>query len=627
MSDAAASATTLCPNCGAPVALGTAVCPACGAPLQLHLNVGHKLADERYSVGRVLGRGGFGITYQGADTRLGRTVAIKELFPEGATRQGARVIAPFSRKQNGFAEVKQRFIDEAQLLAQFNHPGIVSVLGIFEENQTAYLVMEFLRGATLSQWGQSRGPLTAERGLELTRQLAAALDVVHQAGLLHRDIKPDNVLVEGSGRAVLIDFGSARAYSHDQTVRHTQILTPGYAPPEQYASQARFGPYTDLYALGATLYHMFSGQRPPPATDRLMGTPLPPLPDTVPPDIADALGKVMALRVDERPQTVGAFLALLPITQRPRQETVRPNDDLCTRLAEAADGERLELPPGQYRLSKSLTIDRRLSVVGEDAERTVIVSQTVSQGSPQMLNVTASGLLSLQNVTLRYEGAKPADVIAIADGEGRFENVTLEGAKYALGHGGSGLLLTGRAVARLHGVTLTGNSRHGLEAYDDARLSLIDSVARDNRRCGLVLRGRARGELRDNRVTHNARHGLDLGGQAAPVLRNNEVDHNAQHGLCYRGAASGRAEYNTFRYNALSGVSLLDYANPDVAENTLAHNGQYGLCYLGTSGGEARDNRFEHNSRGNVAIAQSVRRWHPEGGPRLEPLPPTVHDI
>ncbi|MDQ3398769.1 MAG: serine/threonine protein kinase, partial [Deinococcota bacterium] len=213
-----------------------------------HLPPGTKLANGRYSVGKVLGQGGFGITYKGADLSLNRPVAIKEFFPDGSSRHTTLLVPPTSFGNQGLREALNNFLDEARTLAQFNHPAIVDVLDVFEENFTAYLVMELLQGETLGARIQERGKLTPEEVTTLAVNMASALSVVHHAGLLHRDIKPDNIFLTTDGRAVLIDFGSARAYAGGQTVSHTRLVTPGYAPLEQYTSQAKFGPYTDIYA-------------------------------------------------------------------------------------------------------------------------------------------------------------------------------------------------------------------------------------------------------------------------------------------------------------------------------------------------------------------------------------------
>jgi serine/threonine protein kinase len=287
-------------------------CPACGALIASpHLRVGTKLNRGRYSVGRVLGQGGFGITYQGADLTLNRPVAIKEFFPDGSTRHTNLLIPPTSLGTQGLREALDNFLNEARTLAQFNNPSIVRVLDVFEENFTAYLVMELLQGETLAARIQRVDVLPPDEVMTLAKNMADALSTVHSAGLLHRDIKPDNIFLTTDGRSVLIDFGSARGYTSDKTVRHTRLVTPGYAPLEQYTSQAKFGPYTDIYALSATLYHAVTGTQPPPVTDRLAGTPLEPLPQHIPLGLRTAIEQGMAIRIDERPDSVAAFIKLL----------------------------------------------------------------------------------------------------------------------------------------------------------------------------------------------------------------------------------------------------------------------------------------------------------------------------
>jgi len=311
---------TSCPICASPVTPDATVCPTCGSPLELGntssdaLPIGTHLLSGRYSVGKVLGQGGFGITYQGADTLLRRRVAIKELFPEGAARAGLNVIPPARLGTAGFAQTKLEFIEEARTLAQFTHPGIVRVWDAFEENRSAYLVMELLQGQDLGGRLES-GPLTLEEAQDLILELSSALEAVHAGGLLHRDIKPDNIFLNGDGRTVLIDFGSARTFAVGQTSSHTRLVTPGYAPPEQYASHAKFGPYTDIYAFGATLWHALSGTMPPPSVERMMGAALPPLPDWVPTRMRDALERAVALKIDRRPQSVPDFLSLMGLLE------------------------------------------------------------------------------------------------------------------------------------------------------------------------------------------------------------------------------------------------------------------------------------------------------------------------
>ncbi len=257
-----------CPYCASSLTKPSQTCPVCGARLTSPaLEIGALLAGQ-YRIEEVLGQGGFGITYLALDETLDHRVAIKELFPEGSAREGANVVPLANRN---FAETKQKFLEEALVVQRFNHRNIVRVYGTLEENHTAYIVMEALTGSTLTSDVTSNGAFPEASVLEMARQLCAALVVVHEAGLLHRDIKPDNVFLTSDARVVLIDFGSARSFAVGQVKRLTRLLTPGYAAPEQYASQAAFGAYTDVYGLAATLFYALEGRMPPMATELMLG--------------------------------------------------------------------------------------------------------------------------------------------------------------------------------------------------------------------------------------------------------------------------------------------------------------------------------------------------------------------
>jgi serine/threonine protein kinase len=309
-----------CPFCGAEVGNAT-VCPQCGANVavpsisrSLSLPAGTKLCSGKYSVGKVLGQGGFGITYMGADTTLARPVAIKEFFPEGCQRNGTTV-QPTRIPPSDFASMKQKFLEEARLLASLNHPGIVKVYDFFEANNTAYMVMEYLQGRSLAKVVEERGGALGEQeAVGYILKVGEALAVVHKAGYLHRDLKPENIIVCEDGRVVLIDFGAARGYMAGKTGRMTVILTPGFAPLEQYAEQAQRGAYTDIYALGATLYYLLTGQVPVSAADRFSGVELKGVREVngrVSRQVEEAVRKALAMRVEERPQSVEEFVQLL----------------------------------------------------------------------------------------------------------------------------------------------------------------------------------------------------------------------------------------------------------------------------------------------------------------------------
>ena len=272
---------------------------------------------HEYRIEQVLGAGGFGTTYLARDTHLEKQVAIKEYFPsELAMRAPHGTVQPAtSQRDADYRWGLDRFLLEARTLARFNHPNIVRVLRYFEAHGTAYMVMDYERGEPLKNL-LVLNPRLPEA--ELRRLLAPLLDglrVVHAAGFLHRDVKPDNIFVRTDGAPVLIDFGSARNALGGETRSLTAILTPGYAPLEQYSPDGRQGPWTDLYAFGGVLYRAVTGVHPPDAVTRMRG-------DTLGDGLAKVAGAYSApflrairwsLELDEkkRPQSVDAWRAAL----------------------------------------------------------------------------------------------------------------------------------------------------------------------------------------------------------------------------------------------------------------------------------------------------------------------------
>lgn len=279
------------------------------------LSPGACLASGEYRIKQPLGQGGFGITYQGIDTRLNRAVAVKEFFPEGCWRKGSTVVSAGRWNYDTYSSAKQKFLLEGQTLGQFNHPGIVQVFYYFEENNTAYMVMEYIRGKTIAELlKHTKGKLTEAKALEYITKVGEALEVLHQARFLHRDIKPDNIMLADDGRVVLIDFGAARDFTANCTTRYTTMLTPGYAPLEQYGRALKYGAFTDIYALGSTLYHLLTGEAPVSAIERAAGVELRPVKELNPQissHISEAIAKAMKMDVTERLQTVREFLDLL----------------------------------------------------------------------------------------------------------------------------------------------------------------------------------------------------------------------------------------------------------------------------------------------------------------------------
>ncbi len=238
------------------------------------LPVGTTLSDDQFTITEHLGAGGFGITYKAKDNVLGRTVVIKECFPDDfCVREGKGVFSRKSIDVKPIRSVVKMFMREARSLAKLRHPNIVAVHRIFEENGTAYMVLDLIDGQDLFDvLDKNRRALTPRRVKDILLQLLDAIEVVHKIGLLHRDISPDNILIEKDGTPVLIDFGAARldATRHTRAVSSFMVVKEGYSPQEFYVAGSEQAPCSDLYALAATFYHVIAGRAPPNPQVRMM---------------------------------------------------------------------------------------------------------------------------------------------------------------------------------------------------------------------------------------------------------------------------------------------------------------------------------------------------------------------
>ena len=349
---------------------------------QLALPPGLQLHE--YRIERVLGQGGFGITYLATDAHLSAEVAIKEYLPEEiAFRASDRSVSPnASQHRNRYQEGLEAFLAEARTLASFRHPNIVRVARFFEAHHTAYMVLEYERGRSFRAWWQeqmAQGQAQGERLLvQKLQPLLDGLSVVHGAGFLHRDIKPDNIQVrDEDGRLVLLDFGSA---SQTLTLadQDAVVVTPGYAPPEQYGLGEQ-GVWTDIYALGATLYWAVAGSKPPDAEARAAGTPLRPAVDVGQGRYGQSFLQAIdwALQMDpaQRPRTVDQWrdklladhVSTLGLKEALRRDDVHADghgSDAAAgwRTALARAGRRL-LSPAAWPLAAKLVVAMLVSAL------------------------------------------------------------------------------------------------------------------------------------------------------------------------------------------------------------------------------------------------------------------------
>lgn len=315
-----------CDSCLRQYDSGYKACPHCGfvsgggAAELFYLKPGTFL-QGRYAVGQVVGFGGFGIIYKTWDNKENKIIAVKEYYPSGLVTRipGKNEVKLLSDNRSAeFSEGRKRFMEEAGNTAKFKeHPNIVRIIGDFQENNTVYYAMEYLEGKSLSEYLKENTKLGVEEGVGLILSICDAMKAVHGAGILHRDISPDNIIIPPDfpkGTVKLIDFGAARFSPDEKDTLDRQIMKPGYSPPEQYVVGNRQNEQIDVYALGATLFHILTGEEPEESTNRKVvdNVPVPAeLNNEIPEHISNAILKAMAVDLHLRFGTVDEFVVAL----------------------------------------------------------------------------------------------------------------------------------------------------------------------------------------------------------------------------------------------------------------------------------------------------------------------------
>jgi serine/threonine protein kinase len=364
------------------------------------LPIGARLSD--FEITGVLGEGGFGIVYIAYDHSLHRTVAIKEYMPGVLAMRGADhgVSLRAERHHETFKLGLKSFINEARFLAQFDHPSLVKVYRFWEHNRTAYTAMQYYQGRTVKDIVNNSPELVNEVWCrKILRQLLSALETLYTMQILHRDISPDNIIVQENGDAVLLDFGSARQIIGDMTRGLTVILKPGYAPVEQYAGDASLeqGPFTDIYALAAVMYFAIVKQAPPSSIARMIKDPVTPLHIQAPAgynaSFLTAIDKGLAVLSHDRPQTIDEFRDLLGIVSLGPPPPLRANQRVPSARDEAPHvaGPEATAPPMKAAPATAMSGKKRWQFIGAAAALLL----TAGAGLYALVHTTADDTIML----------------------------------------------------------------------------------------------------------------------------------------------------------------------------------------------------------------------------------------
>jgi parallel beta-helix repeat protein len=649
----------------------------------LGLPAGYKL--EEYRILETLGRGGFGITYLAEDTRMRVKVAIKELFPDefAARAQGEMVVPRRQSDIADFAWAKDRFDKEAATLIRLTHPNIVRVFRLFEKNNTAYIVMEYVAGKNFKDWIRDH-PQPAEAALrDVLFPLLDGLEYVHRQGFLHRDISPENVRFTEDDRPLLVDFGNARAL---KGAHKTVVIKHGFSPIEQYQTAGVQEPYTDIYALAGVMIYALTGETPPLALDRSnQRDPHQPLVQRFRGQYSDAFLKALdwgfAIKPKERPQTVADWRRRLTAKPPPRPGAwplIILSLAVIGLLGAAAlwvllPHNRRIMVPGDYRTiqaainaakandtvyvksgtyNEAVKFKGGITLEGEDPATTIVrysAPPTAIVGqehfdSPLEIRDCKSG--TILNLSFHQDGIDMRDT---SDGKTwKTDAITIWNS--------SVVLKNCRATSLAY---------NGIGIYRDSVVSLVENQCRSNKWNGISFATGSHGTARDNICEENDRDGIDVIG-ADPDLENNrcisnkedgiyfalgangkaienickengnygiqvygttaeltknECSLNQYSGIIYRFRATGKASENVCRQNAKNGIELSS-SSPSLMQNELVKNSSYGISYDADCNPTLSDNRYNGNEKGQVyAATKLVRRLGTLPTPTMSPTP------
>jgi parallel beta-helix repeat protein len=633
------------------------------------LPAGTLLANGRYQLQQVLGQGGFAITYLALDTQLKRTVAIKELCPQGCIRDAHNQVAPITLPPDQFAQIRQRFVEEAQLVAQLNHLGIVRIYDVFQQNNTGYMVMEYLHGETLgAKLKRAGGVLPVDEAVDYILQVCDALEVVHRAGYIHRDIKPDNIIHCADGRLVLIDFGAARHFVANQTATYTVMLTPSYAAPEQYSSAGRLDPRTDIYGLAATLYHLITGVPPLPALDRTSGFDLP-APHLVEPKVGEALSRAiqqgLSMRMDERPASVAEFAQLineaLEEDLQPPASVPPPAQSPPASVPSSAQPPPASVPPPAQSPPASVPPPAQSPPMPQPSRHASAWESVWEwiQENAWLVSLILLFILFLiarpfvseliwptvielspedtqETIIKAFERIRAGGTIRLESGSYCIDtDIVIEKPIKLVGVSGSvsfgtyhkSLVFRAEGDSQVQNITFQ-NTAIRVEKGDvtisrcnftaeGANYSAIKATNATSVRVeGCVIRGYLRGIFADGNAVLKAynniceshkQSGISLFGSAQGEVEGNTCRNNDIFGIAADEQSRLVARNNTCEGNRHSGIALFDSAQGEVEGNTCRNNGYHGIYADEQSRLVARNNTCEGNKQDGIGLFGSAQ--------------------
>lgn len=391
----------ICLGCMQEINTDDIKCPHCGFDPNAYkvnprcLRLGTKLAGK-YIIGKVIGEGGFGITYIGWDEKLELPIAIKEFFPPKIasrdTTTGNNTIYVFDgAEEKSFEDGMRRSVKEARSMSKLEaYEGIVSIRDFFNENKTAYIIMEYVDGDTLKKYLEQNGKMSPEDVLKVMKPIMKALEQMHRTGLIHRDVSPDNIMIRRDGQVKLIDFGSARVAQEDDEKSLTIMLKRGFSPEEQYRSKGHQGAWTDIYALCATMYYMLTGKIPPEAMERLANDEYKSLKtyDDVKIDkkIASAIDKGLCVFAKDRYQSMSDLI--YDIYGEEEKRVIPKNERMST---------------GDVSSVGETVLDENSTVLMEDNNKTVLMDDAEKMGK----------VIGGRNTTLKFNSKKKVMAVIV----------------------------------------------------------------------------------------------------------------------------------------------------------------------------------------------------------------------